>query len=308
MLRCLPGRTLAAGLFSMVLAVPLCGAGTDSLAAGERLLKEGNARGALRELRRAGGSPEALVGTAWAYNELGNQGRAAEAARQAIAANPAPAVLARAHGELGLALLGSGGAGRVREAEAELRQSLAVSGAAPRSLIGLASISLSENHPEAALSLARQYLAGDPVSEDSKDARRLVCKAKTQIPEDQAGKADFSLAAGVQVPRNAEPEGIDLPIPSREAVRKARSSAVDLQITIDEEGCTRDILVEGTVHPSVGKAVATTAQSWVFQPAWEDGKPVSRSYPARVWILPFDTTAPASGPLDPFSPHSLTVE
>jgi len=271
---------LTHAVLAAVLMVPVLGsavhASEDPVAEGERLMAEGNPKKALKAFEKAGGSGEALVGVAWANNELGKRDKAAEAARKAAAASADPAVTARANYQLGVALLGDGGDGKdssgLAGAAEAFKKALEPAGAENRARIGLASVAMRQNDPGQALAQAREYLAQDPASADSKEARKLLCRAKQLAP---AGTPAASTVAAASL-SDAKPQMIDQPSPnfSDKALRKAQGTKLTVKAMIDEEGCLKDVKVEGAT-PEVNTLMAAVVERWVFQPGRQGGRPVA---------------------------------
>jgi tetratricopeptide (TPR) repeat protein len=282
MMKC--SRILTLLLMLAILALPsLAFAADGSVAEGERLMGEGNAKKALKTFEKAGGA-EGMVGVAWAQNVLGKHDKAAEAARKALGLSPEPAVAARANYQLGVALVGNGkDAAKLGEAEQAFRTALNPAdpaNAANEARVGLAKVLVRTGKAAEAVAVSREFLAAEPTGENANQARVALCEAKlltpgtpVTAPATAAAPASGAVKAALT---NSQPKEIERPQPdwSDKVLRKAANTKVVIKAMIDEDGCTKDIKVENAV-PEVATIISAAVQKWVFQPGFQNGRPVA---------------------------------
>ena len=150
---------------------------------GNALLQQRRADDAVRAFKKAdklagGGSAEALLGLALAYNRLGASAKAERAALEALAvAGDAPGLLGPAQNVLGIVLFSAAGDDpeKLAEAEAAFRAALASSGDAnPVLKFNLAETLMRQGKDDEALPLLEAYLATDPTGPNAARARSLL--------------------------------------------------------------------------------------------------------------------------------------
>lgn len=274
-------RLMTLLLWVAILALPsLAFAADGSIAEGERLMGEGDAKKALKAFEKAGGA-EGMVGVAWAQNALGKHDKAAEAARKALGLSPEPAVAARAHYQLGVALVGNGkDTSKLGEAEQAFRTALEPADASREARVGLAQVLVRTGKAAEAVTVSREFLAAEPTGKNANQARVALCEAKRLDPgTPAAAKAAAAAPASGAVKAaltNSQPKEIERPQPdwSDKVLRKAANTKVVIKAMIDEDGCLKDIKIENAV-PEVATIISASVQKWVFQPGFQNGRPVA---------------------------------
>lgn len=255
-----------------------------------------------RAARLAGGPcGPCFLGLARAHNGLGNRKEAAEAARSAI---PLLADrkedLAQAYNELGVALSGAEAANLV-EAEEAFRKALEIGPRWPGAVrTNLAGVLWREKRYAESEQMARGVLEADPSGAAARNARIVLCQARTDgapiappeevyaetaCPTDPLRTFEKGIVA---VDKQVSPPEKIFGRPPRydENARKDKAEGtVVLEAIIDDEGCIHKLRVCKSVHPSLDLAALDAVRRWVFKPAALDGKPVKVYYTLSVNFL-----------------------
>lgn len=128
----------------------------------------------------------------------------------------------------------------------------------------------------------RAFMARRPPSIEQREAaREALCLARHWFPDEEIFDPELVLRVGgaVQRPeliRKADPE-------MTEQARKARlQGVVILEAVIDEEGCVRRPRVLKGLPMGLDRAAIQAVETWVFRPAFLQGKPQAVYYALTV--------------------------
>jgi TonB family protein len=134
-----------------------------------------------------------------------------------------------------------------------------------------------------AAALARQVFAQQPEGRASDDLRVLLCKAKAAGKD--VGKPGESepLQVGGGVHRPERIAGIN-PQFSNGTRRAGQEGQVMVKALIDRDGCVVDIKLERGLNKYADKDVLHAIRTWIFRPAYSDGKPVDVHYTLTVSV------------------------
>lgn len=239
------------------------------------------------------------LGLARAYTGLNQPEKAADAARKAIAGLQAPELLSMAWNHLGLAL-----ASKARPdldgAEEALRNAVQLGGSLVNvSRYNLADVLWRRKKFAESEQLAREVLTADPMGPASRNARIVLCQARTDgappLPPEvlyeetacslekmrPAESADRQRATGKEVLPPVKLFGRP-PVYDEQARADHVEGEVVVESIIDEEGCIQHLRLCKSVHPSLDGAALEAVRRWVFQPATLENDPVKVYYTLTV--------------------------
>jgi TonB family protein len=239
------------------------------------------------EFRRAetlAGGPcgECMLGLATVRASEGKWSESADLIQRSLPLLTAPAVLARAYNQLGMALAQQGGADRLTQAEEAMRNAVDYGGTwGDVARVNLAQILLLQERWADAVPVAREALqrsAADPGM--AKSARIILCQARSHLPDEVPGQGEVRKVEG-EVSR---PEKIAGPIPqyTEEARAQKTEGLVVVKSTLDREGCVRGAAVLKGLPNGLSEAALSSMRLWVFSPATFEGKPVPVDYTLTV--------------------------
>jgi TonB family protein len=239
------------------------------------------------EFRRAetlAGGPcgECTLGLATVRASEGKWSESADLIQRSLPLLTAPAVLARAYNQLGMALVKQGGAGHLTQAEEAMRNAVDYGGAwGEVARVNLAQILLLQERWADAVPVAREALGRSAPNPDlSKSARIILCQARSHLPDELLKPEEILRVAGAV----SRPEKIGGPSPAyTEEARKAMTEGVVVVTgVIDREGCMRNPTVLKGLPNGLSEAALEAIRLWVFSPANFEGKPVAVYYTLTV--------------------------
>lgn len=260
---------------------------------------------ALHDFKRAAklaGGPcgPCFVGLARAHNGLGNRKEAAEAARSAIPLlTDRKEDLAQAYTELGVAL-SSDEPANLAEAEEAFREALEIGPRWPGAVrTNLAGVLWREKRYAESEQMARAVLEADPAGPAARNARIILCQARTDgapivppeilysetaCPKDPLRMVEEKLGSRVTGEQVVPPRRLFGPSPQydKQARKDRIEGEVVLESIIDVEGCIQQLRVCKALHPSLDNSALDAVRRWVFQPAELDGKQVKVYYTLAV--------------------------
>ena len=157
----------------------------EPLEAGKDLLQAGEAKKAIKQLRKAskaagGEAADVFLELAKAYQLLEDPEKMEEAARKALALTEDAPLRFRAYDLLGLALVDKQGRTQedLREAEQAFRKVIeSAGGRAARPLFSLSVVLFELGESTEAVAVARAFLEEEPEGQISDQARVLLCRA-----------------------------------------------------------------------------------------------------------------------------------
>jgi tetratricopeptide (TPR) repeat protein len=235
------------------------------------------------EFRRAealAGGPcgECTLGLATVRASEGKWSESADLIQRSLPLLTAPALLARAYNQLGMALVKQGGAGRLTQAEEAMRNAVDYGGAwGEVARVNLAQILLLQERWAEAVPVAREAFGRSAPNPDlSKSARIILCQARSHLP-DELQKPEEVLRVGGAVSR-PEKIGGEPPRYTKEARLAKTKGIVILEGVIDREGCMRNPTVLKGLPDGLSDAAREALRLWVFSPALVEGKPVPVYY------------------------------
>jgi len=263
----------------------------EVLQGANKLLVEGKYAEAEAEFRRAeplgaGLCGECSLGVAMIRASEGKWAETADMIQRSLPLLTAPAALAQAYNQLGMAYAkGAGGDDRLAKAEEAMRDAVDYGGPwgeiARRNLAQV--LFLKASWAESA-QVAREALAKAGTDAESlQSARVILCQARSHLPD--------------ELPEEPAPEGagkasrpVRISGPNPEYTQEARDAKVAGTVivkgTVDREGCLRNpVVVQGMEH-GMSEAVVNAFKLWVFSPAVAGGKPVSAEYSVSVKFEP----------------------
>jgi TonB family protein len=269
------------------------GARKEALERAFKLIEEGQFQPAKAEIERASamaGGPcgECLLGLSHIYASEKKWEQAVEASRQAIPLLMSPGVQARAYNQLGIANVMRNTPESLTQAEEALRRAVEAGGAWG----GIARYNLAEvlfrrqSWAEAAVA-ARGYLeAAGPDGTVVKEARVLLCRARTHLPDEPppagSGEIPEPKRVGGEVQRPEILSQVKKPVYTPEARRALTNGAVILEALIDEEGCVRNVKPLKEQPHGLTESAIEAVQSWVFLPVILEGRAVKVYYVLTV--------------------------
>ncbi len=265
------------------------------------LLEKNKFKEAVEVFRRAdelaeGKCGPCQLGLARAFTGLSQPEKAAGAARKAVAELQSPDLLSQAWNHLGLALV-SQRKPDLAGAEEALRKAVEIGGQIVNvSRYNLADVLWRQKEFAESEKLAREVLTAEPFGPASRNARIVLCQARSDgepplPPEVLYEEASCSL----ERMRPAESEDRDravnkevlppvklfgYPPPYADTVRA--EGTVIVESIIDEEGCVQKVRLCKSVHPSLDSAAMEAVRRWVFQPATLEERPVKVYYTLTV--------------------------
>lgn len=300
---------LVLGAASAANAAPAAGTKTEPSAAdilkeAVSLLDQSRFKDAVRGFQRAdelanGRCGPCQLGLARAYTGLRQPEKAAEAARKAVAGLQSPELLSQALNHLGLALA-SQRKPDLAGAEEALRKAVAVGGPLVNvSRYNLADVLWRRKEFAESEKLAREVLTAEPFGPASRNARIVLCQARTDgapplPPEVLYEEASCSLErmrpAESEDRDRAEGKEVQAPVklfgypPSYNDAARADNAkgTVVVESIIDKEGCIQRLRLCKSVHPALDSAAMEAVRRWVFQPATLKGQPVKVYYTLTV--------------------------
>jgi TonB family protein len=250
------------------------------------------------EFRRAetlAGGPcgECTLGLATVRASEGKWSESADLIQRSLPLLTAPAILARAYNQLGMALVKQGGAGRLTQAEEAMRNAVDYGGAwGEVARVNLAQILLLQERWADAVPVAREALGRSAPNPDlSKSARIILCQARSHLP-DELQKPEEILRVGDAVSRPTKIAG-EPPHYTEEARLAKAEGTVVLQGVIDREGCMRNLTVLKGLPDGLSDAAREALRLWVFSPALAEGKPVPVYYTLTTNFQVDDKPKPA---------------
>jgi TonB family protein len=226
---------------------------------------------------------ECTLGLATVRASEGKWSESAELIERSLPLLTAPAVLARAYNQLGMALVkGGSGPERLAKAEDAMRSAVEYGGSwGDVARVNLAQILFLQERWADAIPTAREAMEKTAANPDSSRAARIIlCQARSHVP-DELPKPEEIRRSGDAVSR---PEKIDGPFPAyTEEARKAMTEGVVVVTgVIDREGCMRNPTVLKGLPNGLSKAALEAIRLWVFSPATFEGKPVAVYYTLTV--------------------------
>lgn len=263
----------------------------EVLQGANKLLVEGKYAEAEAEFRRAeplgdGLCGECALGLAMVRASEGKWVETADMIQRSLPLLTAPASLAQAYNQLGMAYAkGAGGEDRMAKAEEAMRDAVDYGGPwgeiARRNLAQV--LFLKESWAESA-QVAREALANAGTDAEAvQSARVILCQARSHLPD--------------ELPEEPAPKGAAKPSPpvrisgpnpeyTQEARDAKAAGTVIVKGTVDREGCLRNpVVVQGLEH-GMSEAVLKAFKLWVFSPAMAGGKPVPAEYSVSVKFEP----------------------
>jgi TonB family protein len=301
-------RRLAAVAVIALASVPAAAQTAGQETAATALLERGEAFLAQQEYRRAVSAfeqanrvyddrcAECLLGVARAYDAWGRPAQAAEAARLAIQLQASPALQARAFELLGTADASQAGASLelLGEAEAAFRRVIALAPERNAARFNLAGVLMLLGRSQEAAAAARDYLAREPAGPAAREARILLCRARSfGAPAAPAQPAPAEAADAAEADASFNPPA---PIFRQPAVLSGRArraglvGSVTVQVEVDAEGCATGATVVRGLGEEVDAAATQAVRRWVFAPATVMDKPVAAN---AVFSLSFGADSPA---------------
>lgn len=221
---------------------------------------------------------ECTLGLATVRASEGKWDESADLIQRSLPLLTAPAILARAYNQLGMALVKQGGADRLTQAEEAMRNAVDYGGPwGEVARVNLAQVLLLQGRWADAVPVAREALeksASDP--DMSKSARIILCQARSHLP-DEVQKPEEVLRVGGTVSRPEKIAGVP-PRYSTEARLKRTEGVVVTENVVDREGCVRNAQVLKGLPDGLSEAALDALRLWVFSPATEGGKPVAVYY------------------------------
>jgi len=257
----------------------------EVLQGANKLLVEGKYAEAEAEFRRAeplgaGLCGECSLGLAMVRASEGKWAETADMIQRSLPLLTAPASLAQAYNQLGMAYArGAGGEDRLAKAEEAMRDAVDYGGPwgeiARRNLAQV--LFLKESWAESA-QVAREALANAGTDAEAAQAARVIlCQARSHLPEELPAEP---------APEGAASRPVRISGPNPEYTQEARDAkaagTVIAKGTVDREGCLRNpVVVQGMEH-GMSDAVLNAFRLWVFTPAVAGGKPVPAEYSVSV--------------------------
>jgi TonB family protein len=226
---------------------------------------------------------ECSLGIATVRASEGKWDESADLIQRSLPLLTAPAVLARAYNQLGMAYVkGSGGAARLAKAEEAMRNAVDYGGIwGEMGRRNLAQILLLEERWADSAQTAREAL--EKAGEDkaaAQGARIILCQARSHLPE-ELPKQEEPQRVGTSVSRPEKIAG-SLPQYTEDARLAKVEGTVVVESVIDREGCMRKPAVVKGLPNGLTEAALDVLRLWVFSPATFDGKPVAVYYTLTV--------------------------
>lgn len=297
---------LVLGAVSAASAKPEPSAATaaDALQAAVSLLEQNKFKEAVKGFQQAdelanGQCGPCQLGLAQAYTGLRQPEKAAEAARKAVTRLQSPDLLSQALNHLGLALA-SQRKPDLAGAEEALRKAVETGGPVVNiSRYNLADVLWRQKKFAESEKLAREALSAEPFGPASRNARIVLCQARTDgappLPPEvlyeetacslermrPAEGKDRDRAVGKEVQPPVKLFGRP-PFYSAKAQADNAKGTVIVESIIDEEGCILNLRLCKSVHPDLDSAAMEAVRRWVFQPAMLENDPVKVYYTLTV--------------------------
>jgi TonB family protein len=279
------------------------GGGGARLQDAQALLDEGQPQAAAKAFAAAneaagGRCGRCLLGLAKALDADGQPKEAVAALRAAIAALAGDPLLGRANLRLGDALVRlDAGSQTATEAEAAYAEAMRVEPAlAAEAWAGTAEARLQRSLYVDAVNAAQKSLAVARSGKSAGKARSAVCRARRG--DAQPSKA-FLLPSALPMPSPpsapdpgiyrvgtgvTKPEKAYAPPPLYTAAARQQKlqGVVILEAVIDEEGCVAHDKVLKALDPGLDRSAMAAVESWVFNPATLNGRPVKVYYTLTI--------------------------
>ena len=226
---------------------------------------------------------ECSLGIATVRASEGKWDESADLIQRSLPLLTAPAVLARAYNQLGMAYAkGSGGAARLAKAEEAMRNAVDYGGMwGEVGRRNLAQILLLEERWADSAQTAREALekAGED-KEAAQGARIILCQARSHLAEELAQQEEPK-RVGDSVSRPEKIAGSPPQYTADARLAKVEGTVV-VESVIDREGCVRKPTVVKGLPNGLSEAALDALRLWVFSPALFGGKPVAVYYPLTI--------------------------